>query len=51
MELNESKAESIGTILMFVGVLFVFFGINAPLIAGSILYGAVIISRSLRAMK
>ena len=46
MKIDESKVENVGIILVVVGIFLVFVGIDGPLIAGSILCGAVLISKS-----
>ena len=47
MKIDQSKAEDAGIILVGAGILLAFFGIDGPLIAGSILCGSVLICRCL----
>lgn len=48
MKIDESEVEKMGMILVGVGIFLVFIGIDGPLIAGSILCGATLISRRLQ---
>lgn len=47
MKLDERKVENIAIILACVGLPLVFLGIDGPVIAGSILCGAIVIARRL----
>lgn len=47
MRIDENKVEVIGGLLFGVGLILIFFGISAPLIAGAILSGSVVIARSI----
>jgi len=48
MRIEEEKAEYLGILLTCVGVFLTLFGIDGPLIAGSILCGSILIARQMK---